>query len=195
MEFLVATNNRWKLAEIKRILETMGHTAVGMEPSGVYINVVEDGETFAENAMKKAKAACTAANRVAIADDSGIEVEALGGAPGILSKRFAGPHAEDEDNNKKLLHLLERTPYAKRGAAFVCSIALVTPDGKTLTAEGRCEGNIGIAIDGAGGFGYDPLFFYEGKSFASMTPEEKDQVSHRARALRQLVEQLPTVGL
>lgn len=191
MEFLVATNNEKKLAEIRRIMETEGHTIVSLEQAGISIRPRETGKTFAENARIKAAAACQASGMPSLGDDSGLEVDALGGDPGVLSARFAGSNADDARNNEKLLGLLERTPYAKRTARFVCVVALEMPDGANIQVEGRCDGIIGFAPTGHNGFGYDPLFYIDGRSFAEMTDDEKDAISHRATALRRLAQELP----
>ena len=191
MEFVIATNNQNKLEEFKRILEPSGHTVLSLADVGVDIEVEETGKTFAENAFLKAKAVCDACGRPTIGDDSGLEVDALDGAPGIYSARFAGEHGDTEANNKKLLALLERFPYAARTARFVCVVAFVMPDGSGMEVEGLCEGRIGFkASQGKNGFGYDPLFFVGNQSFADMAPEEKDKVSHRAMALRRLLQEL-----
>ena len=134
---------------------------------------------------------CQAAGRPAIADDSGLAVDALNGAPGVHSARFAGAHGDDAANNRKLLALLSGVPADKRTGRFICSIALALPDGRALSAEGQCEGFIGFEEKGAGGFGYDPLFTRGGKSFAEMTAAEKDAVSHRAAALKVFAKRLP----
>ncbi|MFV0413424.1 MAG: RdgB/HAM1 family non-canonical purine NTP pyrophosphatase [Oscillospiraceae bacterium] len=190
MEFVVATNNKHKLAEMQRILQKMGHTAASLAEIGLAINPEETGTTFAQNALIKAKAVCAAAGRPAIADDSGLVVKALGGAPGVYSARFAGGQG-DAANNEKLLRLMKSVPLAKRAAYFVSAIALVLPGGQALQVEGRCQGEIGFAEKGEGGFGYDPLFYVKGRSFAEITAEEKDEISHRAKALAGLEQQLP----
>lgn len=191
MEFVAATNNRHKLEELARLLAGSGHSVVSMGSAGVQVNPAENGDTFEANAIIKAKAVAAAAGRPALADDSGLEVDALAGAPGVRSARFAGEEATDEENNKKLLHLLERTPYAKRTARFVSVLALAAPGGQVLLGEGRCEGLVGLAPSGEGGFGYDPLFYVNNRSFADMTGEEKDAVSHRARAVKDFLAKLP----
>lgn len=191
MEFVAATNNPKKLAEIQRILEAEGHTVVSLEQAGVVSEPEETGETFADNAVLKAKAACLASGKPAIGDDSGLAVDALDGAPGVYSARFAGPQHNDADNNKKMLYLLERTPYAKRTAHFVCVVALYMPDGSGMQVEGRCDGRIGFAPSGENGFGYDPLFYVGDTSFAEMQASHKDELSHRGVALRRFVQELP----
>ncbi len=191
MEFVAATNNAKKLEELNRLLAASGHTLVGLAQAGVHSNPEEDGTTFVENALIKARAAAAATGRAAVADDSGLCVDALSGAPGVHSARFAGPHADDEENNARLLFLLERTAFAARTAQFVCALAVVMQNGAELTVEGRVEGIIGFARSGKNGFGYDPLFYVEGRSYADRTDAEKDGASHRAAAVRELLEQLP----
>ncbi|MGD9559117.1 MAG: RdgB/HAM1 family non-canonical purine NTP pyrophosphatase [Oscillospiraceae bacterium] len=191
MEFLAATNNAHKLAEMRRILESQGHTVKSLADAGLCIEPEETGATFAENAAIKASATCAVAGLPAIADDSGLEVDALAGAPGVYSARFAGPHATDAANNEKLLRLLKDVPAEHRTARFTSAIALVLPSGAQLETEGHCPGTIGFAPQGENGFGYDPLFYVGGSSFAQMSAAEKDAVSHRARALAAFAAQLP----
>lgn len=191
MEFLAATNNAGKLAEIRRILAAEGHSVLSLADAGITSDVAETGETFAENALLKAAAGCRASGLATIADDSGLEVDALGGEPGVRSARYAGRGHNDEANNRKLLRAMERVPYLKRTARFVCVIALAMPDGSGIEVEGRCQGLIGFAPSGAGGFGYDPLFYVGEKSFADMDEQEKDAISHRAVALRRFACELP----
>lgn len=191
MEFAAATNNEKKLAEMRRILEKEGHSVKSLAELGLNIEPEETGETFADNALIKAKAVCRAAQMPTIADDSGLCVDALGGAPGVQSARFAGAHGNDEENNQKLLKLMASTPYAKRTARFVCVIALAMPDGSGMQVEGRCEGSIGFAPAGQNGFGYDPLFYVGNASFAQLSDNEKDAISHRAAALRHFAKELP----
>ncbi|MDL2254240.1 RdgB/HAM1 family non-canonical purine NTP pyrophosphatase [Ruminococcaceae bacterium OttesenSCG-928-I18] len=194
MEFLIATNNKDKLTEMRRLLQAYGHTAISLEEAGISSMPKETGTTFAENALLKAKAACDASGMASIGDDSGLEVDALGGAPGVQSARFSGIHADNEANKRKLLQLLERTPFAKRTAHFVCVLALQMPSGAGMEVEGRCDGLIGFAESGENGFGYDPLFYVDGVSFADRTDEEKDAISHRAAAVKLLVEELPNIS-
>lgn len=192
MDIVVATNNRHKLDEIQRIMADSGHRFISLAEAGVDIHPNENGETYEANALIKARAACKAASMPAIGDDSGLEVDVLEGAPGIHSARFAGLSADDDANNKKLVALLERTPYAKRGAHFICVLALVTPNGGEMSVEGRCDGVIGFHPSGENGFGYDPYFCYNNRSFGDMTDEEKGRVSHRAVALKRLQQEMPS---
>lgn len=191
MEFVAATNNKKKLAELNRLFAGSGHSLVSLAEAGVFGTPEENGVTFADNAYIKARAACKAAGLPAIGDDSGLEVDALSGAPGVLSARFAGNGATDEANNKRLLFLLERTPFAARTAHFVCVLAVVMPNGAEMAVEGRCDGIIGFDESGVNGFGYDPLFYVEGRSLADRSDEEKDEISHRGRAMKELMRQLP----
>ncbi len=191
MQFLLATNNKHKLEEMRRLLAGSGHTVVGLKEAGVLSMPEETGKTFLENAHIKARAACQLSGIATLADDSGLSVDVLDGAPGVNSARFSGTHGNDEANNKKLLKLLARTPFAKRTARFVCALVLQMPDGPCLEVEGCCEGIIGFSEMGEGGFGYDPLFLVQGKSLAQCSAEEKDALSHRGKAMRELIEQLP----
>lgn len=185
--FIIATHNQKKLAEIARILAPLGIKAVTDKELGVTLPEVEEtGSTFAENARLKARSACQFSGYPAIADDSGLMVDALDGAPGVHSARYSGEGATDAQNNQKLLQALQHVPAQHRGAQFVCSICCVFPNGEELTAQGVCRGQIGFEPQGLGGFGYDPLFLYNGISFAELSPEQKDAVSHRGKALKAL---------
>lgn len=185
MRYIVATHNKKKLKELSRILVPLGIEAVTDRDLGIELTEVEEtGSTFEENAYLKAASACKESGLPAIADDSGLCVDALDGAPGLYSARYAGEGATDEEKIAKLLAALADVPKEARSARFVSSICCVFPDGKTLAARGECEGEIAFSPSGEGGFGYDPVFLAEGKSFAQMTAEEKDAVSHRGRSLR-----------
>lgn len=192
MEIVVATRNQKKLREIRRILEGLGVALVGVEEFPGCPEAEETEETFRGNALKKARAVSEFTGRFALADDSGLEVYALGGAPGVRSARYAGEGAGDSENLHKLLKALGDTPPENRGAAFVCVMALVGPDAMEETFQGRVEGSIGVSPRGESGFGYDPVFYPEGheRTFAQMSPEEKDSISHRGRALQRLREYL-----
>ena len=184
MTLLIATRNAHKLDEIRAILARPGLTLIGVAEYGAPLDeVVEDADTFAGNALKKARALCAATGLWTLADDSGLEVAALGGAPGVFSARYAGEGADDAANNRRLLG--ELAGVADRRARFRCVLALAAPDGSAWTAEGRCEGRLAHAPSGTGGFGYDPLFHPDGehRSFAELPPAEKNRLSHRARAL------------
>lgn len=191
MKFMIATHNAKKLTELARILAPLGIRAVTDTEEGIALSEVEEtGTTFAENAFLKADSACKESGLPAIADDSGLMVDALDGAPGVYSARYAGEDGTPEDCNRKLLAALQDVPAAKRTARFASAICCVFPDGRILTAEGTCEGAIGTEPKGEGGFGYDPLFYVGDKSFAEMTAAEKDAVSHRGVALRRFAETL-----
>lgn len=186
MKLIIATHNEDKVVEFRRIL-----TPLGVRAEAVPLPEVEEtGTTFAENARIKAEAACRASGLPAVADDSGLAVDALGGAPGVYSARYAGPDASDEDRVRKLLGELAEVPMEKRDARFVCAICCVFPNGDVITAEGACGGKIAFAPKGGGGFGYDPVFLVGDRTFAEFRPEEKDAVSHRGRALRAFAERL-----
>ena len=188
---VVATGNRGKLVEIRAILAEAGHDVklVAMTELGVE-SPVEDGDTFEANALIKARACAAATSLTAIADDSGLEVDALGGAPGIYSARYAGPDADDDANNAKLRAALTSHPGAARTARFVCAAATVTPEGAETVVRGEMPGRIVDSPRGTGGFGYDPLFVADatedGRTNAELTPTEKDAISHRGAAFRAL---------
>ncbi len=172
------------------MLAPLGYEAVSADEAGCPDEIEENGATFAENAILKAKAVCEAAGLPAMGDDSGLCVDALGGGPGVYTARYAGEHGTPEMCIEKLLRALDGVPVEERGAYFACAIALCYPGGGLLLAEGRCDGSIAFQKDGGGGFGYDPIFLYEGRSFAALPPEEKDAVSHRGIALRKIAELL-----
>lgn len=185
---VVASRNQHKVEEIRAMLSDLPFQVVSIAELGDFPDVVEDGETFADNARKKAVQTMTWTGELVIADDSGLEVDALEGAPGVYSARFAakpGQSSTDHENNAKLLQLMADVPQSKRGAQFRCVIALADPDGTVDFSEGICRGEIGYEPQGEQGFGYDPLFFVPefGKTFAQLAPEVKNQVSHRAKAI------------
>ncbi|MBP3382027.1 MAG: RdgB/HAM1 family non-canonical purine NTP pyrophosphatase [Clostridia bacterium] len=188
MRFIIATHNAHKLEELRRILQPLGIEAVTDRDLGIELpEVDETGTTFAENAYLKAAAACAFSGLPAIADDSGLMVDALDGAPGVYSARYAGENGTDAMCNEKLLFEMRDIPDEKRGAQFVSAICCVFPSGDTLTANGICRGTIGYAPKGENGFGYDPLFITEdfpGKTSAEISSAEKDAISHRGKALR-----------
>ena len=192
MRFVLATHNPGKLREMGEILKDFGIEVVSPRDLGLTVDVEETGTTFAENAMLKAKAICKAAGLPAIADDSGLCVDALGGAPGVYSARYGGEGLDDKGRYMLLLSSLRGAP--TRAAHFACAVACAFPNGDTLTAEGRCDGSIAYAPLGEGGFGYDPVFLLPGtgKTFGQLTQEEKSAVSHRGRALREFSEKLET---
>jgi XTP/dITP diphosphohydrolase len=188
MEIVVATRNRKKLREISRILEGLDMKLFTMDEFPDCPEVEETERTFEGNAIKKANAVSSCTGMAALADDSGLEVDALGGSPGIYSARYAGEEATDKDNVAKLISELDSVPDEKRGARFVCVIVLSLPDGHVETFSGKVEGRIGRSPAGLSGFGYDPVFYPEGRrrTFAQMSPAEKDAMSHRGRALVRL---------
>ncbi len=192
IELVAATRNEGKLVEIQEALVDSNVHVVSLSRYPRAPEVIEDGETFFANAVKKARAIAEHAHRHAIADDSGLVVDALGGAPGVYSARFAGENATDEENNRKLIELIREVPANKRSARFVCVIAVATPDGLVITAEGSCEGVIVEEPRGVNGFGYDPIFYFPavGKTFAQFTRKDKLKVSHRGRALYALNKKL-----
>lgn len=190
--FVIASNNPKKVAELNRILNPMGITAKTAKELNVNLEDVEEtGTTFIENARLKARAAHKLTGLPCIADDSGLMVDALNGAPGVYSARYSGEDATDEKNNQKLLKEMENVPDILRNAKFVCVICCVLEDGKEIIAHGECVGKIGYRLQGEGGFGYDPLFLTQGgRSYAQLTAEEKDKISHRGNAIRILKKQL-----
>ena len=194
MDFILATNNMKKLAEMQRILSPLGINVVTAKMLGKQLeDVEEDGKTFEDNAKLKARAACKEMNMPAIADDSGLCVDYLDGAPGIFSARFAGDHGNDEKINRVLLEKLDGVPLEKRTAHYVCAICCTFPDGREIVVRGECNGVIGFERDGHEGFGYDPLFLVDGKAFGRYTAEEKDKISHRGNALRLLTKELEKI--
>ena len=190
---VIATKNRGKSAEIKGVLKDFPVVVKDMNDFGPVPEPVEDGATFEENAYKKASFTARVLGLPALADDSGLEVQALAGAPGIHSARYAGSGATDSENNEKLLKALSGK--ANRKARFCCVLSLAVPSGAALTYEASCEGVIPDSARGDNGFGYDPLFLYPptGKTFAEMSTEEKLSVSHRGLALRQLKDEFEKV--
>ena len=187
MKIIIATHNKHKLQEMSRILSPMGYEVVTDRDLGIELtDAEENGETFLDNARIKAESGCRESGLPCIADDSGLCVDALGGAPGVFSARYSGVHGDDDANNKRLLAELEGVPTEKRTAHFACAICVSFPDGSEITATGKCEGYIGYEKKGENGFGYDPLFMVEGRSLAEMTAKEKDAISHRGNALKAL---------
>ena len=191
-KFVLATHNPGKLKEMSDILARFGVEVVSPGDLGITVDVEETGTTFAENAMLKAKAICAAAKLPAIADDSGLCVDALTGGPGVYSARYGGEGLDDKGRYMLLLNNMRGQ--TTRAAHFTCSIACAFPNGDTLTAEGRCDGSIAFAPMGEGGFGYDPVFFVpeKAKTFGQLTAEEKSTISHRGKALKSFAEKLET---
>jgi XTP/dITP diphosphohydrolase len=189
---VLASRNQGKTGEIQAMLADLGISLFSLKDYPEIPEIVEDGKSFLENALKKGRTVAEATGEIVLADDSGLEVDALRGAPGIYSARYAGNDADDLQNNRKLLHDLKGVPAANRGAAFRCVLVLYLPDGHYEAFEGRWEGRIAEAPVGKGGFGYDPLFFLpgEGMTVAQLSPEVKNRVSHRAQAFAKLKERL-----
>lgn len=192
MKFILATHNKNKCAEMQRILSPLGIEVLTAEMAGIELSDVEEtGTTFEENAQLKARCGCDESKMPCIADDSGLCIDALNGEPGVYSARYSGGHGNDDDNIRLVLSKLENVSDEKRTARFVCAICVCFPDGRMLSIQGKCEGKIGYEKTGSGGFGYDPIFMVGEKSFAELTAEEKDSISHRGNALRELVRTLP----
>lgn len=189
MKLLVASGNAGKIREIKKMLVPKGIEVFDLSVLRHPVQVEEDGKVFLDNALKKARVLSDLSDMAVLADDSGLEVEALNGRPGVHSARYAGEGASDEENNKKLLAELAGFPKDKRKAAFVCAMALKLPDGREFTSEGRLEGYILEKPRGEGGFGYDPLFAPQGKkqSLAELSLGDKNKLSHRMKALEALM--------
>jgi len=192
MEIVLATRNKKKVEEIRRIFADMPLTILSLSDYPQCPETEEDQETFEGNAKKKAVEVCTCTGKTALADDSGLQVDALGGAPGVYSARYAGVSGDgmDAKNCEKLLREMQNTPDDKRTARFVCCMALAYPDGDVITFVGYAEGRINRKPRGNSGFGYDPVFVPEGETatFAEMSGKKKDQLSHRGKALEKLAE-------
>ena len=198
IELLVGTTNPGKFAEVQSYLRKFPLKIFSLNRLGSWPTIVEDGATFEENALKKAHTLAEYSGYVTLADDSGLEVDALNGAPGVHSARYSGEEGNDAKNNQKLLHELKDAAEEKRTARFVCVLALCAPNShgmKELTARESCEGRIAFVPKGHDGFGYDPLFFYPplGKTFGEIDQETKGTVSHRGKALKKLAEMWPWV--
>lgn len=192
MKIFIATKNAKKLKELSRILVPMGFEVLcEKDLDKPFDDAVEDGTTFEENAIIKAKSGLAQTGYISVADDSGICVDYLGGAPGVFSARYSGEHGLDQENNDKLLRELEGVPMEKRTAYYVAAIACVFPDGRQFTVRGECHGHIAFEEQaGEGGFGYDPLFISEIGPFSQVSDEAKDAVSHRGRALEKFKAEL-----
>jgi XTP/dITP diphosphohydrolase len=190
---VLATRNKGKTKEIQSLLANKEVAVKNLDDFGPIPEVEEDGNTFDENAYKKASFAARVLGFPAMADDSGLVVDVLNGAPGVLSARYAGKDASDQDRCRALLDAM--SGQSNRQAAFECVISIATPTGAALTYEGRCQGEVAEGMSGAGGFGYDPVFYYPpmGKTFAELTADEKNRVSHRGRALKEVVDEFDKV--
>jgi len=189
---VIATGNPNKLKEIQSLLKDFPITIKSKDEAGLKsVEIEETGTTFEENALLKAKGIQQYTGTMVLADDSGIAVDALEGAPGVYSARYAGEEGNDQKNNEKLLEALKEVPMEERGAVFVCAIVLLFPDGRVLKARGVTRGRVGFEKKGQGGFGYDPLFkLPDGKTMAELTAKEKNAISHRGKALRKIKELL-----
>ena len=190
MKFVIATHNNHKVTEFKRILEPLGVEVVSQNEAGIDVEVVETGTTFAENAKLKAESVSRVGNCVAIADDSGICIDAFDGGPGIYSSRFLGEDTPYTEKNAIILDRLKDVPDEKRTARYVCAICCIFPNGDIIETEGRCEGKMGYESKGGNGFGYDPIFMVDDRSLAQISDAEKDEISHRGVALKKFVEEL-----
>jgi len=196
---LIATRSEHKLRELRELLDLRRAELVSLDQLGVVGDPIEDGETFEANAAIKARFGAEATGLPTLADDSGLEVDALDGGPGVRTRRYAGEDATDAGNNAKLLAALDGLPPDRRGAGYVCALALAVPGRPLVFARGTCRGRIAASPRGTGGFGYDPIFEPEGeppggRTFGQWTPEEKNRISHRARAARQMAPGLTALG-
>jgi XTP/dITP diphosphohydrolase len=193
LDLIIATRNRGKVREIRRALKGLGIRVRPLSGFPEVPPVEEDGATFVENALKKARSYSKYFGQLTVADDSGLEVDALKGLPGVHSARYGGERASDRDKNRKLLKEMNGVPPSKRGAKFKCVIAVVSPEGKEAVIEASCSGKVGLKEVGSKGFGYDPLFVLprSGKTMAQLSVEEKKRISHRGKALRKLRKILP----
>ncbi len=194
---VAATQNKHKIKEIEAITKQFGMSIIPRNEAGIPdVEIVEDGDTFEANSYKKAYEIMKLCGKITIADDSGLVVDCLDGAPGVYSARFAGIDGDDVANNKKLVELIKEVPYEERTARFVSVITMVFPDGKTIVARGEVEGHLVLEEKGPNGFGYDPLFVPVGydRTFGEIEPEIKNKISHRANALVSLKEKLSAEG-
>ena len=191
-KLVFATGNEGKMKEIREILKELDLEICSLKEAGIQMDAEENGTTFEENALIKARAAAAHTDAIVMADDSGLEIDYLGGEPGVYSARYLGEDTSYRIKNQNLIDRLEGVPDEKRTARFVCVIAAVLPDGRTLTSRGTIEGIIGREERGGGGFGYDPIFFLPeyGCSTAELSMEQKNEISHRGKALREMKEKL-----
>lgn len=191
-KIIFATKNKGKIKEINAIMSDMNIEVISMEEAGINVDVVEDGETFQENAIKKAREIMEISGLITMADDSGLEIDYLDKAPGVYSARYMGEDTPYDIKNSKILDIMKDVPEEKRTARFVSVIATAIPGGKIVTTKGTIEGIIGYEIKGENGFGYDPIFFVPeyGMTTAEMAPEQKNSISHRGKALRLMKDEL-----
>ncbi|MEX2586375.1 MAG: RdgB/HAM1 family non-canonical purine NTP pyrophosphatase [Actinomycetota bacterium] len=197
MEIVLGTANPGKIAEIVKLWSNLPVRLITKDQMQPWPDIVESGDTYLQNALIKARALVEFSSKPVLADDSGIEIDALDGAPGVTSARFAAPDATDTQNNLRMAHLLKDVPEGSRTARYRCVAVLANPDGTYLDAEGVCEGSIALAPEGDGGFGYDPWFIPDGqdKTFGELSSEFKGSISHRGKALRLLAEKLRSSDL
>jgi len=193
-EIILGTRNQGKIAEFRSLLRGTPAKLLSLQDFPQIPGVVEDGKTFQENAEKKAVTLAKKARRLALSDDSGLEVDLLGGRPGVFSARFSGENATDRENMRRVLGLLDHAPWEQRGARFVCVICIADPKGRTAFATGVCKGKIGFEMRGRHGFGYDPIFVPEGQTLtmAELGQEIKNRISHRAIAMERFQDVLKT---
>lgn len=191
-KIIFATGNEGKMREIREILKDVDAQILSLKEAGIHADIVEDGKTFEENAVIKAKAICEMTGEIVLADDSGLEVDYLNKEPGVYSARYMGEDTSYRIKNASLIQRLEGVPDEKRTARFVCVIAAAFPDGTVKTVRGTMEGRIGYREEGENGFGYDPIFYLPeyGCSSAVLSMEEKNKISHRGKALRAIKEEL-----
>ena len=191
-KIIFATGNADKMKEIREILSDLDAEILSMKEAGIQADIVEDGKTFEENAVIKATAISKLTGEIVLADDSGLEIDYLNKEPGIYSARYMGHDTPYAIKNQKILDKLRDVPEEKRTARFVCAMALALPDGTTRTAQATMEGRIGYEIKGENGFGYDPIFYLPefGKSSAEISPEQKNRISHRGKALRMMKDKI-----
>lgn len=186
MKLIIASNNKGKIKEFKKLLEPMGYEVFSQREADINIEIEENGTTFEENAAIKARAIYKLTGCATLADDSGISVDALDGAPGVYSARYGTPDLDDEGRTALLLKEMQNVPDDKRTARYVAVIHFIKENGEEISVRGECEGKIGYEPVGENGFGYDPVFIYGDKTFAQHTEEFKNSVSHRANALKKL---------
>ncbi len=189
---IFATGNEGKMREIREILKDLDYEILSLKEAGIDIDIVEDGETFEENAIIKATTVMKACGEIVLADDSGLEIDYLNKEPGVMSARYMGENTSYRIKNQILIDRLDGVPKEKRTARFVCVVAAAFPDGRVETRRGTIEGRIAYEPAGENGFGYDPIFYYpeKGMTTAEISPEEKNRISHRGKALRQIREVL-----